>query len=158
MRRLASPKLLLAALAVVSALLYLGYSLNYGFVGFPLDDGWIHQTYARNLGVLHQFAYNPGEPSVGFTSPLWMLLLSPAHALHLDPRLWAYVLGALFLGLTAWLLQRLSSLLLPNNSLLPLATAAVCLLEWHLVWAALSGMETMLFVFLSLLVLERQLR
>jgi hypothetical protein len=158
MRRLASPKLLLAALAVVSALLYLGYSLNYGFVGFPLDDGWIHQTYARNLGVLHQFAYNPGEPSVGFTSPLWMLLLSPAHALHLDPRLWAYVLGALFLGLTAWLLQRLSSLLLPNNGLLPLATAAVCLLEWHLVWAALSGMETMLFVFLSLLVLERQLR
>ncbi len=157
MRRLASPNLLLAALAVASPLLYLGYSVHYGFVGFPLDDGWIHQTYARNLGVFHQFAYNLGEPSVGFTSPLWMLLLSPAHALRLEPRLWAYVLGALFLVLTAWLLQRLSSLLFPNNGLLPLATAAFCLLEWHLAWAALSGMETMLFVFLSLLVLEREL-
>jgi Gpi18-like mannosyltransferase len=157
MRRLASPNLPLAALAVVSPLLYLGYSLHYGFVGFPLDDGWIHQTYARNLGVYHQFAYNLGEPSVGFTSPLWMLLLSPAHVLRLEPRLWAYLLGALFLALTACLLQRLSSLLFPKNRLLPLATAAFCLLEWHLAWAALSGMETMLFVFLSLLVLERQL-
>ena len=157
MRRLASPNLLLPALAVVCPLLYLGYSLHYGFVGFPLDDGWIHQTYARNLGVHHQFAYNLGEPSVGSTSPLWTLLLSPAHALRLEPRLWTYVLGALFLALTAWLLQRLSRLLFPDNGLLPLVTSAFCLLEWHLAWAAFSGMETMLFVFLSLLVLERHL-
>jgi hypothetical protein len=157
MRRLASPNLFLPVLTVVCALLYLGYSLYYGFVGFPLDDGWIHQTYARNLGVFHQLAYNLGEPSVGSTSPLWTLLLSPAYALRLDPRLWTYVLGAILLALTAWLLQRLSRLLFPKSRLLPLVTSGFCLLEWHLAWAAFSGMETMLFVFLSLLVLERHL-
>jgi hypothetical protein len=157
MQRLTSPSALLVFLAAVSCVLYLGYSLHYGFVGFPLDDAWIHQTFARNLGSFRQFAYNLGEPSMGSTSPLWTILLSPAYALHLEPRLWTYLLGILFLVLTARLLQRLSGLLFPEDRLAPLLTAAFCLLEWHLVWAAFSGMETILFVLLSLLVLERHL-
>lgn len=157
MRRLTLPTALLPLLVSASALLYLGYSLRYGFVGFPLDDAWIHQTYARNLGQHRQLAYNLGEPSVGSTSPLWTAILAPPYALHLDPRLWTYLLGALFLALTAWLLHRLSRRLSPRGGLVPLLTGAFCLLEWHLAWAAFSGMETILFVFLSLLVLERHL-
>jgi hypothetical protein len=157
MLRLTSTSALLIFLAVASCVLYLGYSLHYGFVGFPLDDAWIHQTFARNLGLYRQFAYNLGEPSMGSTSPLWTILLSPAYALRLEPRLWTYLLGILFLVLTARLLQRLSRLLFRGDSLAHPLTAAFCLLEWHLVWAAFSGMETILFVFLSLLVLERHL-
>lgn len=157
MRRTLSPLALPVALAVMSCLLYVGYSLRFGFVGFPLDDAWIHQTYARNLGLHQQLAYNLGEPSVGSTSPLWTLLLTAAHALRVEPRVWTYLLGALFLALTGWAIHHLSRSLFPQETLVPSLTAAFCLLEWHLAWAAFSGMETILFVFLSVLALERHL-
>jgi arabinofuranosyltransferase len=152
-----SPLALAIGLALMSCLLYVGYSLHFGFVGFPLDDAWIHQTYARNLGLYQQLAYNLGEPSVGSTSPLWTVLLTPAYVLSIEPRVWTYLLGALFLALTGWTIHRLSRLLFPQETLVPWLTAAFCLLEWHLAWAAFSGMETILFVFLSLLTLERHL-
>ena len=157
MRRPLGFPLITALLVTIGALLYLGYSLHYGFLGFPLDDAWIHQTYARNLALQRQFAYNPGEVSVGSTSPLWTLLLAPAYVLPLDYRLWTYLLGAMFLVLTGWVIRRLSSCLFPGEPLVPAATALFCLLEWHLAWAAFSGMETILFVFLLLLSLERYL-
>ncbi len=157
MRRLFSPLALCVALSVASCLLYVGYSLNFGYVGFPLDDGWIHQTYARNLGTHHEFSYNLGEPSVGSTSPLWTMVLAPAYALRVEPRLWTYLLGTVLLALTGWVVYRLSRVLFPGAELVPVLTAAFCLLEWHLAWAAFSGMETILFVLLSLLALERHL-
>jgi arabinofuranosyltransferase len=157
MRRLFSPITLCIALAVASCLVYVGHSLHFGYVGFPLDDAWIHQTYARNLGTHHQFSYNLGEPSVGSTSPLWTLLLAPAHALRIEPRLWTYLLGIVLLALTGWVVYRLTKVLFPDDELVPWLTSAFCLLEWHMVWAAFSGMETLLFVLLSLLALERHL-
>jgi hypothetical protein len=156
-KRLLSSSVLAPSLVILSALLYLGYSLHYGFLGFPLDDAWIHQTYARNVALHHQFAYNPGEPSVGSTSPLWTLLLAPTYLLPMDCRLWTYLLGGILLAFTGWIIHRLSNSLFPDDPLVPILTSAFCLLEWHLAWAAFSGMETILFVFLSLLSLERHL-
>jgi len=157
MRRLSSPHILIALLAVLSALLYLAYAVHYGFLGFPLDDAWIHQTYARHLALYRQLAYNPGEPSVGSTSPLWTLLLAPGYFLPVDHRLWAYLLGGVFLTLTGWTIHRLSNVVFPKDPVSPLLTGAFCIFEWHLAWAAFSGMETILFVFLSLLAMERHL-
>jgi arabinofuranosyltransferase len=147
--------ILLVLLALLGALLYLGYSLRFGFVGFPLDDAWIHQTYARNLALHHQLAYNPGQPSVGSTSPLWSVLVTPAYVLPLEYRFWTYLLGAILLALTGWITYRLASALFPEDSLTPILAGAFCVLEWHLAWAAFSGMETVLFVFLSILAIER---
>jgi Gpi18-like mannosyltransferase len=147
--------ILLVLLALLGALLYLGYSLRFGFVGFPLDDAWIHQTYARNLALHHQLAYNPGQPSVGSTSPLWSVLVTPAYGLPLEYRFWTYLLGAILLALTGWITYRLASALFPEDSLTPILAGAFCVLEWHLAWAAFSGMETVLFVFLSILAIER---
>jgi hypothetical protein len=62
MRRLLSPIALCLTLALVSGLLYVGYSQHFGYVGFPLDDAWIHQTYARNLGRYQQFHVPPVDP------------------------------------------------------------------------------------------------
>lgn len=157
MRQLSSSRLLTPILALLSALLYLGYSLHFGFVGFPLDDAWIHQTYARNLALHHQLAYNVGQPSLGSTSPLWTVLISPAHILRLDHRLWTYLLGTVLLAFSGWIVHRLTRSLWPKDSLAPILASAFCVLEWHLAWAAFSGMETILFVFLSLLTLERYL-
>src|SRR5262245_40846669 len=47
--------------------------------GFPLDDAWIHQVYARSLWRSHRFEYNDGESEIGLTSPLFAALLAPLH-------------------------------------------------------------------------------
>ncbi len=148
----------LLALTALSPLLYLGYTFfSIGYLGFPLDDAWIHQTYARNLVRYGQLAYNPGQPSAGSTAPLWTLLVSLGYLLGLDFKLWTYLLGVICLALTGWMAYRLSRRLFPHEEWVALLVGLFCALEWHLVWAALSGMETILFVFLSLLLMERYL-
>ncbi|NIO68705.1 MAG: hypothetical protein GTN71_06590, partial [Anaerolineae bacterium] len=155
-----TPRLFLvltSCLALFSALLYLGWSYSYGSLGFPLDDAWIHQTYARNLVRYGQFAYVPGQPSAGSTAPLWTLLLSAGYFLQLDFKLWAYCLGLVLQTLTAWAAYRLASRLWPQQAKVALFAGLFCALEWHLVWAAFSGMETILFILLALLLMERYL-
>ena len=128
-----------------------------GFSGFPLDDAWIHQTYARNLAYSGQLAFVPGVSSAGSTAPLWTLLLSIGYLLGIPFHIWTYGLGIIFLGLTGYTVQQLGKKLFPKNQSVGLWAGLFCLLEWHLVWAAVSGMETMLFVWLSLFLFERYL-
>jgi hypothetical protein len=156
---------LIPVVAVLSTAGYLAYTSLNGSLGFPLDDAWIHQTYARNLAETGQLAYLPGQPSAGSTSPAWSFLLSVSYMVGLDYRLWTYLLGGLALAATAWftyrLFLRLASLHpgLRSSGQASHPTAALlaglfCAVEWHLVWAAASGMETMLFAALSLTLLE----
>ncbi len=145
---------LFVLLAFASAGAYLLFAASRGAVGFPLDDAWIHQVYARNLATRGEFAFFPGQPSAGSTSPLWTLLLALGYLLRLDYRAWAYLLGALFIGLNAVLVARLAQRIFPS-SLLPFYFSLFTLFEWHLAWSAVSGMEVPLFVFLAVLLLER---
>jgi len=145
------------AIALVSFLsvgCYLAWSYGQGKAGFPLDDAWIHQTYARNLAQTGQLAYLPGQPSAGSTSPAWSFLLSVGYLLGVDFRLWAYLLGALSHAVTAVLVYRLVRRLAPSKPQVPLFAGLLCAVEWHLVWSASSGMETALFTALSLALLE----
>ncbi len=133
-----------------------------GYAGFPLDDAWIHQTYARNLATSGQLAFLPGQPSAGSTSPAWSFLLSVGTLLGLDARTWTYLWGAIWLAATAWLVYRLFLRLValvpgaPSASprLAALLAGLLCAVEWHLVWAAASGMETLMFTALSLALLD----
>jgi hypothetical protein len=147
--------LLSVAAVLVASALYVGSTIRCGSLGFPLDDGWIHQTYARNLAQTGQFAFVPGQPSAGSTSPLWTLLLAAGYLLHMPPALWAYMLGGLAWLLTGWAGAALAGRLFPRRRAAALWVGVACLAEWHLAWAAFSGMETMLFTFLSLLFIER---
>ena len=150
---------LVACLGVIG---YAAWAASQGLAGFPLDDAWIHQTYARNLAGTGQLAYLPGQPSAGSTSPAWSFLLSIGYLLRLDFRTWALVMGALSLAATAWLAYRLFSRLLPlrqrsvraSPSVAALFAGLFCAAEWHLVWAAASGMETIFFTALSLALVE----
>ena len=122
--------------------------------GFPLDDAWIHQTFARNLVQFNEWSFNPGEPTSGSTSPLWTLLLSPAFFLNIPPVAWALILGGLFFCLTVILIKAVAERFVPmEGAFLYITAVAVTALEWHLIWAAASGMETILFCFLLTLVL-----
>jgi hypothetical protein len=125
-------------------------SIN-GYNGFPLDDAWIHQTYARNLAETGQWAYLPGEVSGGSTSPLWTLLLAFLRWMGIGAFPAAWVLGGVFLCATAYMGELWYSNDPQSKPRLPVYGLLIAL-EWHFVWAALSGMETMIFIFVILLV------
>ncbi len=151
--RLSRRDIFVLALAVLLTLaVYLLASAYFFRPGFPLDDAWIHQTYARNLALRGEWAFLPGQTSGGSTSPLWTLILVPGFWLRLSPLLWADFLGAsllLILGITVELiLRRIFSTYHPTY---PWA-GLLFILEWHLAWAAFSGMETLLHILLITLV------
>jgi len=151
-RILRHPLLIYLALAVLVAGVYLAVNRAVGEAGYPLDDAWIHQTYARNLGEHGLFAFAPGQPSAGSTAPLWSGLLAVGYALRLEPLAWTYGLGILLLALTAWLTRRLVLGLAPEASKAAWLAGALVVVEWHLTWSAVSGMETLLFAALALVV------
>lgn len=132
-------------------------------LGFPLDDAWIHQDFARTLAQHGVFAYAPDRSGAGSTSPLWVLLLTPIYVLPGGAPLWAVIAWADALGVLAlWGLAWATSALVEHwladvgehvRALGALAAGLAVLVEWHLTWAALSGMETIYFVLLSILLL-----
>jgi hypothetical protein len=154
LQRIKRPSLLLGVVAIASSSLYVAWAYANGLVGFPLDDAWIHQTYARNVAQTGQLAYLPGQPSAGSTSPAWTFLLSVGYMLGVDYRLWTYLLGGLSLAAAAWLTYHILLRLVPTRTQAALLAGLLCAVEWHLVWAAVSGMETMFFTALSLALLE----
>jgi hypothetical protein len=145
--------LILAGVVIFSTGAYLLASrLSYG-IGFPLDDAWIHQTYARNLALRGEWAFIPGQPSAGSTAPLWSALLAVGFWLHLGPYIWTYFLGALLLWALAMLAETTLRAWIPAyRPRFPWAGALMAL-EWHLVWSSASGMETLLSGFLATLAL-----
>ncbi len=120
--------------------------------GFPIDDAWIHLTYARNLIEQSTFAYFPGDPtSSGSTSPLYTLLVALCIAVFGDSNPTVYGLGiachAGFLALAGlWAQHRLGSPWLAAATVLLLGSSR------HLSILAISGMETSLFLLLIALV------
>ncbi|MFH1038221.1 MAG: hypothetical protein V1789_06080 [PVC group bacterium] len=61
--------------------------------GFPLDDSWIYAVFARNFVSGGETAFNPGRPSIGFTSTLWFLLLSLGRSFGFSVVGWSIFLG-----------------------------------------------------------------
>lgn len=134
--------------------------------GFPLDDSWIHQDFARTLVTTGHFAYAPGHSAAGETSPLYALLLAPPYLLAGgQPPIWLIVawadlLGAVTLAALAVLAIQAASLITKSaqvsariERLSACLAGGAILTEWHLIWSSASGMETMLFALLVLLVL-----
>ncbi len=137
---------LLCGLTILVFVVNIGYCLSKNGSGFPLDDAWIHQTYARSIAREGTWTYSLNEQSAGSTSPLWTLLLVPGFLFHSDnPFVWTYLVSCLcFLGLVCvslWLFL----LQTPQKKIEGLIFGLLIILEWHLVWASGSGMETLLF-------------
>ena len=136
--------LIIAGAVVLIAIIYLLTSqVTYG-IGFPLDDAWIHQTYARNLALRGEWAFRPGIPSAGSTAPLWSAVLALGFIFRLSPYIWTYFLGAVTLVVLAviseWAVRQLVDSYRPRFPWVGIFIA----FEWHLAWAAMSGMETLL--------------
>ena len=142
--------LILAAGVVV---LYIGVA-SLSKPGFPLDDSWIHQTYAKNLAETGQWQYGPGMFSNGSTSPLWTFLLSIGYFLGLPFLWWTFFLGWLCLAWIAISAMGLWDALWPEYESGAIWIGLAIVLTWPLVWAAASGMETLLFTALVLQILR----
>jgi hypothetical protein len=148
---------LMAVSVVASISLYLAASAGYYRTGFPLDDAWIHQTYARNLAQSGEWAFLPGQPSAGSTAPLWSWLLALGHLVGLGPQLWTYFLGGLLLFGAAWQGGEAFGSLCKRCNAWKLAAGVLLAFEWHLVWASASGMETLLLACIILFVIAKLL-
>jgi hypothetical protein len=63
------------------------------FISYTVDDAFITFRYARNLVAGFGPVFNPGERVEGYTTFLWMLLMSAGLALGTDPVILSKVLG-----------------------------------------------------------------
>ena len=119
-----------------------------------MDDTFIHLQYARNLRHAGELAFNPGEPSLGATSPLWVLFLAATGAGETGARLLSLACGAF-----SMLVLRLAG---PPRTLGHGAWARAATLAWAgnvwLVRHAPNGMETMAAVLLVLVAVELRSR
>ena len=131
------------------------YILSSGYLsgtGFPLDDAWIHQTYARNLAQFGEWSFIPGLPSGGSTAPLWSALIAPVYLVAGNGFVWTMILGGLGLLGVAWFGEKwFAQYCNITAGKIPWAGLFLAF-EWHLVWAAASGMETILYAAMILFV------
>lgn len=145
------PRLLIPLAALIGIGFFLLVSALTYRLGFPLDDAWIHLTYARNFIEHGEWAFRLGESSAGSTSPLWTALVSIGYLLRLAPYAWTFFLGWVILSLMGLRAENVARRIVTSyRSSVPWVGLFI-VLAWHLTWSATSGMETLLH---GLLILE----
>jgi hypothetical protein len=134
---------------------YLLISKLYFRPGFPLDDAWIHQTFARNLALYGEWSFLPEQTSAGSTSPLWTGLQAVGYIFGLSPIVWSAFTGGLALFFTGLVCEQMWRMIATASKKYSLPLAGLLVIsEWHLIWASVSGMETMLFILFICLTLR----
>jgi hypothetical protein len=119
---------------------------------FPMDDTYIHFVYAQNLAEQGRLIFNTAdERGVGTTSLLWVLLLASGHSLGLSMHVLA---KGLAIASLATIGMGINLLLRPIWGPIPaLGGAVLVALSGNMLWFALSGMETALFLAFGMLAL-----
>ena len=148
--------LIIAALVIISAglsIYYILYALGINKEnGFPLDDPWIHLTFARNLIDYHSFSYFKNEiVTAGSTSPLYTLILAVGFLITRNEMILSYFLGILFLALSVFAIYKLSELNFPKEYWLIVVCTLFLAIDRWMNFIADSGMETTLCILMLLL-------
>jgi hypothetical protein len=94
-------KIILAVLLLLSVILpyyYISFALMInGYNSFPLDDPWIHLTFAKNLAEYGSFSYFKNEiVTSGSTSPLYTFILAAGFFITKNEMWLSYVIGIIF--------------------------------------------------------------
>ncbi len=129
---------------------------------FIQDDAFTSLRYVQNFVDGNGLVFNIGERVEGYTNFLWVILLSAvsflAHALNLDLPLAAQLLSTLcgipVLAITYFLAKKILTKNFAGSiisSLLALSAPAMVLFTTPFIYWSVSGMETPLFVSLTLL-------
>ena len=121
---------------------------------FPLDDPWIHLQFARNLHDFGAFSYFKDQMvTSGSTSPLYTALLALGFFITQNEMVLSYALGGMFFLGGAFVLFQFMRDTMEASLWIAAAGMLFLLLDRRLLWVALSGMETTMFIFLLLLCL-----
>ena len=121
-----------------------------GVRGFPLDDGFIHLQFARNLVETGTMAFNAGTPSSGDTAPGYVFVLAAIGGVVRDWIAASYALGGLCVlgtALAAGALVRRAT----GDASRAACAGVLCLLAGPAIPLAYSGMEAPLYALLFVL-------
>jgi hypothetical protein len=139
-----SPSTLYVLLSCAVAIFFLGHELSIaGHLGFPDDDAWTQQVFAKHFLNHVAFEFNPNERVASPESPFWIVFLSVGVGLFHDSILTAKLLGAIFLFLVGYYTYRtLKSATFERLS--ALIGGALVITSSALAWSELSGLESCL--------------
>ena len=121
---------------------------------YTIDDAYITFRYSKNLAAGFGPTYNPGLPPVeGYTTFLWMLLMTLPHFIGVNVATFSKILGVLLTCGTLGLISLLTFILTRQFSLkarLFFGSFGAFLLAMLPITSihAIAGMETSLFIFL----------
>lgn len=124
---------------------------------FPTGDSYIHFLYAKNLVENQELTFNPGiKEGIGTTSFLWVLTLAVLYQIGIPLVFSAKFLGILFLCLSGCLAFEVIKFIFDNRNyklklIFSFLLTLLIILPGSMIWLALSGMETTLFIFLCFL-------
>lgn len=122
-----------------------------GFFGFPLDDPWIHLTFAKNLVEYGAYSFYKNEViTSGSTSPLYTFLAAIIFLLLKNEFILSYIIGIVSFGVLSFFSYKLAKVE-SSSSLFALIFSLLIAFQPKLGLISVSGMETTLFIFLLVL-------
>lgn len=140
--------IIILILPVVTSFVYLYYSYSSnGYFSFPLDDSWIHLTFAKNISEYFSFSYYKDElVTAGSTSPLYTLLLAVGFFVYKNEMILSYILGVLCFSVSSFYFFKLTRREFSNDNILAFTVTCIFILDKWMNFISLSGMETMMFI------------
>lgn len=140
-------------LPVIFAYVYLRFSFSSNkLYSFPLDDPWIHLTFAKNLAEYFSFSYFKNEMvTAGSTSPLYTFFAAIGFLFSKNEMAISYALGILFFSLSAVAFYKLSLFEFDNEGVFALLCTGIFIIDKWINFISVSGMETTMFIFILVL-------
>lgn len=119
-----------------------------GYFSFPLDDPWIHLTFAKNLAHYFSFSYFKNEmATAGSTSPVYTFLVAAGFVVSNNEMIISYVVGILFFILSGVYFYKLSGFDFTKENYFALLFTAIFVADKWMSFISVSGMETTMFIF-----------
>jgi arabinofuranosyltransferase len=113
-----------------------------------VDDSFIFYRYAANWASGHGPVFNVGEYVEGYSSVLWLLMLTVGAVLGVRPEVGGPALGLACALAVVWLIHDAAALLVPGSRIAGPAAAVAVGAPTGFAFYAASGMEAPLFALL----------
>ena len=138
--------LLIVALPIIVAVFYITAAAHFSYTP---DDTYIYLQFAKNLTHGNGISFNAGTPTYGFTSPLWLFIVSLGGAMGIDLLMVAKVVDLVLASFALIVFYLIAHELIRDVAVAICATIAFSVNAWFMRWAG-TGMETSLAVLLML--------